>query len=149
MPTFNADQIIGKYLIAKKDLRIWKTPPQPSKNIKGTIWNGITLKKGNSAGMVFSYVGGTGGEPLFWMFQTPGVNSGQIGSYFYVEHKEGNFDVKSLREQGVLTTQEIQEKKEEENKSTTDKILDTFKKFGTYILIGGAVYYGYKAYTKK
>jgi len=149
MPTFNAAQVIGKTLIANKKIAIWKEPKKPSKDIKGTVWGNVYVNDGEPIGVVYSYVGGTGVDPLFWVFQTPGKNIGQLGAFYYVEHKEGNFDITSLREQGVLTTQEIREKEEEENKSTTDKILDTFKKFGTYILIGGAVYYGYKAYKSK
>jgi hypothetical protein len=147
MPEFNAEQIIGKTLYAKKDLPIWKLPRQLSLNDKGIIWKNVSVKKGDSIGEVYSYVGtNTPNDPLFWMFKTPNVNSGQIGAYFYVEHKEGNFDVKSLREQGVLTTKEIKELKADENKSTGDKITDAVKKGGKYILIAGAIFYAIKMY---
>ena len=34
MPTFNAAQVVGKTLFAKKDLAIYKLPPRPSKRTK-------------------------------------------------------------------------------------------------------------------
>lgn len=146
MPTFNAEQIIGKTLFAKKDLAIWKLPRRPSKEQKGTIWKDISVKNGDAIGTVYSYVGGTANDPLFWMFKTPDLNSGQIGAYFYVEHHEGDFDVKSLREQGVLTTKEIEDLKADADKSTGDKITDALKKGGKYILIAAAAFYALKMY---
>jgi hypothetical protein len=146
MPTFNANEIIGKTLIAKKNLPIWKIPPSPSTGFAGVKWDGIQINKGKPAGVVYSYVGGNGIDPLFWAFETPGVNIGQIGSFFYVEHAEGIFDVKSLREQGVLTTQEIEEAEAEANKTGAEKLIDALKKGGKYILIVGSIYIAIKLY---
>ena len=146
MPTFNAAQVVGKTLFAKKDLPIYKLPPRPSQEQNGIVWKGISVKNGDAIGTVYSYIGGTGNDPLFWMFKTPNVNSGQIGAYFYVEHKEGNFDVKSLREQGVLTTKEIEDLKADADKSTGDKIIDALKKGGKYLLIAGAAFFALKMY---
>ena len=147
MPEFNAEQIIGKTLYAKKDLPIWKLPRQPSKNDKGVIWKNVSVQNGDSIGVVYSYVGSnTPNSPLFWMFKTPNANSGQIGAYFYVEHKQGNFDVKSLREQGVLTTKELEELKADEDKPTGVIITDALKKGGKYLLIAAAAFFALKMY---
>lgn len=146
MPTFNASEIVGKTLIANKNLPIWKIPPRPSKNDLGVKWENVQIDRNKPAGVVFSYVGGSAGDPLFWQFQTPGVNQGQIGSFFYVEHAPGLFNVKSLREQGVLTTKEKEDLLEEENKSGGDKLIDALKKGGKYILIVGSIYIAIKLY---
>ena len=146
MPDFNAEQIIGKTLFVKKDMPIWKLPRKPSKNEKGVIWKNISVKDGDAAGVVYSYVGGTGTDPLFWMFKTPNVNSGQIGAYFYIQHETGAFDVKSLRDQGVLTTKELTELKADADKSTGDKITDAVKKGGKYLLIAAAAFFALKMY---
>jgi len=146
MPTFNAAEIIGKTLIAKKDTAIWKQIPIPSQNQKGIIWKNVIVKKGDPIGRVFTYVGGSGVDPLFWAFDTPNVNTGQVGKFFYVEHKQGQFDVNSLREQGVLTTKEIEDLKADENKSTGDKITDALKKGGKYLLIAAGAFFALKMY---
>lgn len=146
MPTFNADEVIGKTLFAKKDIPIWKLPNQPSINQKGIIWKNVIVKKGDPIGRVFTYVGGTGVNPLYWAFDTPNINAGQVGKVFYVQHHEGDFDVKSLREQGVLTTKEKEDLKADEDKSTGDKITDALKKGGKYILIAAAAFFALKMY---
>lgn len=146
MPEFNAEQVIGKTLFARKDLPVWKLPRRPSKNQGGTIFKNVSISKGSPAGIVYSYVGDNVTEPLFWMFKTPNTNSGEIGAYYYVEHKEGNFDVKSLRDQGVLTTKELTEQKANENKSTGDKITDALKKGGKYLLIAAGAFFALKMY---
>ena len=146
MPTFSANEIIGKTLIANKIIDIWKIPAKPSTGEAGIKWTGIYVKKNDAAGVVYSYVGGTGGDPLFWVFETPGVNAGQIGANFYVPHAVGNFNVESLREQGVLTTAERAELEAEENKTTGDKIVEAFKKGGKLLLIAGGIYFAIKMY---
>jgi len=146
MPEYSADEIIGKTLIANKDIKIWKIPAKPSIGEAGVKWSDIYVKKNNAAGVVYSYVGGTGGDPLFWVFDTPGVNVGEIGANFFVPHAVGNFNVKSLKEQGALTTKERADLEAEENKTTGDKIIEAFKKGGKYILIAGGIYFAIKMY---
>ena len=152
MPTFSPTEIIGKTLIANKDLPIWKLPAKPSDNFAGVKWSDVIVKKNNPAGVVYSFVGGTSGDPLFWIFETPGINAGQIGSFFYVQHAEGNFNISSLREQGALTTQERAELEAEENMTLVDKLTRALKTGGKYVLIAGSIYFAfimYKEYKKK
>jgi hypothetical protein len=126
MPTFSADQIVGKSLIAKKTLVVYDLPfyMQGAKKI-------AEIKPGQTAGVVFSYVGGTPGKPLNWEFK------GNAGKMYYIPHVSGYFDVSTLRDQGVQTTQEVQQKAAEENKSTIDKLLDSLKSSGKIVLYGG------------
>ena len=146
MPLFNANEIIGKTLITKKNIPIWKIPPIASSGYPGVKWEGIEVEKGKPVGVVYSYVGGDGINPLFWSFETPGINVGQIGAYFYVEHQEGIFDIRSLREQGVLTTKEREELEAEANKTGAEKLIEALKKGGKYILIAGSIYLAIKLY---
>ena len=146
MPYYNVQQVLGKSLIARVDIPVWKEPRRPSKNIKGTIFKNVQIDKGNQLGVVQGYVGGTGTDPLFWQFDTPSAERGSIGASFWIEHKEGIFDIKNLQEQGALTVGEKTKKDEDQNTSTGDKIIDYIKKGGKYILIAAGLFYGVKLY---
>lgn len=126
MPTFSADQIVGKSLIAKKELAVYDLPfyVPGAKQI-------ARIKPGVTAGVVFSWVGGTPGKPLNWEFK------GNGGKIYYIPHVTGYFDVKALRDQGTQTTTEIEQEKKEDEMSTTDKLAEYFKKSGKVVLYGG------------
>ena len=125
MPTFSADQLTGKTLIAKKPVPLY-TSADKSKKF-------ATVPPGKTVGVVYSYVGGTGGAPLFWMFYAKAAN---VEKAYYAEHIENAFDIPSLKDQGVKTTGEIEKAKEEENLSTADKILEYLKKYAMWAGIG-------------
>jgi hypothetical protein len=126
MPTFSADQIIGKTLIAKKTVTVYDLPfyADGAKVL-------TQVRPGQSIGKVFSYVGGTPGKPLNWQFEGAG------GRMYYVPHVSSYFDVPALRDQGTQTTAEIKEKQESENMSTGDKFAQYLKKSGNVLLYGG------------
>jgi len=126
MPTFSADQIVGKTLTARRTLVAFDLPiyEQGFKKIG-------EIKPGQSAGVVFSYVGGRPGEPLHWQFK------GNNGKMYYIPHLEGNFLISSLRDQGALTTQEIKEKDESANMSTGEQLTAWVKKSGNLIIYAG------------
>jgi hypothetical protein len=126
MPTFSADQIVSKTLIAKKPVPVYDLPfyDKLSKQI-------AVIKPGNTIGVVFSWVGGTPGKPLNWEFK------GNAGKMYYVAHVPGYFNVTSLREQGVQTTDEIQQEQKESEQTTGDKLTAYFKKSGNVLLYGG------------
>lgn len=126
MPTYSADQIIGKTLTARRTLVAYDLPTYMANSQKiGTI------KIGQSAGVVYSYVGGTPGKPLFWQFK------GNNGKDYYIVHQEGAFDVQSLKDQGALTTAEAATKAEEADMSFKDRLAEYFKKSGKIVLYGG------------
>jgi hypothetical protein len=126
MPTFSADQIIGKSLVAIKRVPIFDLPAYDTKATRIGI-----IEPGQTVGVVYSYVGGTPGKFLNWQFYD------QNKKAYYAPQAPGYYDVKALQDQGTLTTKELEEKKEEENKSPFDKILDTLKKGGKVILFAG------------
>jgi len=126
MPTFSADQIVGKSLIAKKTVTVYDLPfYAPGAKVITQVRPGQTL------GVVFSYVGGTPGKPLNWEFK------GNAGKMYYVPHVTGYFDVNALRDQGAQTSAEIKQQQEEEQMSTGDKLTDYLKKSGNVVLYGG------------
>jgi hypothetical protein len=131
MPKFSADQIAGKQLVAKRSVPIYDLPTfDPLKKRIDVI------RPGQTVGTVFSYVGGKGAKLLNWQFIDKNNKT------YYALHDETAFDVKSLQDQGALTTKEETELKADENKGTLEKFLEDLaggaKNVGKYILIGGA-----------
>jgi hypothetical protein len=104
--TYSADDVIGTTLYAKKAIKGLSLPSQNSTVLK-------TYKTGEMIGVVYSYISHTDG--MYWQIEKP-------GGYFYVFHAAGNFSSQALKDQGVLTTTEKIEKKEEENTTTGQKI---------------------------
>lgn len=140
MPSYSADQIIGKTLYAKKPTPVYNLPSfYPNAQKK------IVIKPGQIIGTVYSYVGGQPGQPLNWMYK------GKVGLNevtYYTEHEPDNVDKGLLQDQGVKTTKEIQEEKEEANKSTGDKLIDTLKSVLKYAGIGIGLYLIFKTVYK-
>jgi len=61
---------------------------------------------------------------------------------YYIEHKEGSFDIDALKEQGSLTVKEAAEKKEKENESTKgfiERLLKAGAIIGAVTVIGKAL----------
>jgi hypothetical protein len=131
MPTYSADQIIDKVLIAKKPVPVYDLPPYDklAKQI-------AVVQPSQTVGTVYSYVGGTPGKFLCWQFYDKNNKA------YYAAHVSGYYDVQSLKDQGALTTKEETKLKADENKSTLEKFLEDLsggaKNVGKYILIGGA-----------
>ena len=125
MPLISADQIIGKTLIAKNPFSIYAFPDKDKRV-------GI-VEPGKPVGVVYSFVGGKGGAPLFWLFY---AKAGGIEKAYYAEHDENAFNLPALKEQGVKTTQEIVKEKEEQDKPTSDKIFEFIKKYSIWAGVG-------------
>lgn len=122
MPTFSAADIVGKTLIAKETVPVYSLPNAAvASNLIGSI------APGESVGVVYSWIGGNEGKPLYWQFEST------AGGFYYVMHKAGRFDVRALKDQGALTTAEKQE--QENPKSTLDKILSTLKTVGIFAAV--------------
>jgi hypothetical protein len=127
MPLVSVDQIIGKNLIAKKPVKIYNTPEYFGNSKVVT-----TVKPGLSVGVVDSWVGGTEGKPLYFMF----IAKFPINKPYYAKFEQGAFDYDILREQGVKTVKEQVKEKENENKSTSDKIFEFVKKYAIWAGVG-------------
>jgi hypothetical protein len=139
MPTFSADQIIGKTLIAKKPVPLYTSATK-------RFGSFITVPAGRTVGVVYSYVGGTGGDPLYWMFY---AKLQGIEKAYYAEHLEDAFDGLALKDQGVKTDRQIEEAKKEENLSTGDKILEYLKKYAMWAGIGLAGFLVFREILRK
>lgn len=131
MPSYSADQIIGKVLVAKKPVPVYDLPPYNTQASQIAV-----VQPGQTVGTVYSYVGGTPGKFLCWQFYS---NNNKA---YYAAQVPGYYDVQSLKDQGALTTAEETELKADEDKSTLDKFLESLTqgagKIGKYVLIGGA-----------
>jgi len=122
MPTFSADQIINKTLIAKQPVQIKRLPLDSAPAV-------YTVAVGQPVGSVYSYLEpGPGQSLLYWMFYDSNNRP------FYAEHKEGRFSIQSLTDQGAVTTEELTRQEKEKNETFAQKL----EKYAKYILIGGA-----------
>jgi hypothetical protein len=130
MPTFSADQIIGKTLIAKKPVAIYAAPGQKSI---------ATVAPGDPVGVVYSYIGGTGGNPLFWQFY---VKTAGVEKAYYAKHETDAFNNLSLTDQGVKTTAEIEKEKAQAELTPIERAAGAVGSGVKKILIWGGVYLG-------
>lgn len=125
MPTFNAADIIGKTLVAKSQVPLYRLPNDNAEIV-------YTVSPGQSLGVVQSFLlPGTNRTNLYWQFKDENNN------FYYSEHKQGIYDVKELSDQGALTLQQQQAAATEANLSTGDKI---FRLIKNALLIGAGVY---------
>lgn len=144
---YRASDIIDKTLFAKTDVPIYTAVP-------GYLATGRTLdefkvgtvKAGNWVGRVDTWISpnpAAGRANIWWQFY-PAEN---YAKPYYAEHKEGRYDISALREQGVLSIEEIrkieEKKKEEENKPWYQSVIDgTIGKalpWVAFIVIGSVV----------
>jgi hypothetical protein len=125
MPTFNAADIIGKTLVAKSNVPLYRFADDDA----AVVYN---VSPGQSVGKVESYLlPAANRNNLYWQFKD------QNGKFYYAEHKQGIFDVRELAAQGALTLQEQQAAAVEASLTTGDKI---FRLIKNALLIGAGVY---------
>ena len=125
MPTFNAGDVIGKTLIAKKNIPLVRQPADDAV----VIYN---VAPGQSVGNVDTFLlPNENRSSLYWSFKDAN------GKNYFAKHAVGNFDVKELQEQGLLTLQQQQEAVIEASLSTGDKIFRLIKNIA---LIGASAY---------
>jgi hypothetical protein len=135
---YDVSDIIDKTLFPKYTVDVYSNTPD-----KGGKKIGV-IKGGNPAGTVYSWVQDSVTKKIWWQFQG-------AGSFYYIEHAAGRFDVSNLKQQGVLTVAEkIEvEKKKEQEQNQADRpwyeklgegVSDTLKT-GLWI-VGGAIVLG-------
>jgi len=123
---YPVDQLVDKGVYAKTTTKLYRffdTKPE------------FQVAKGGYVGKVYSWISRTDG--IWLMFET---NSVQIREkyptgVYYVKASDISDD--ALKEQGTKTSEQLKEKEEEEQKSTTDKVLGTVKT----IALGGVGIY--------
>jgi len=110
MPTFNAADIIGKTLVARKTTDIVRAPSDNAEVV-------FEAGPGSTIGTVYSYLLPSANRTnLYWVFED------QNNRPYYVEHKPGQFDISTIKGQGVLTLEEKQQAAEAAAETTSDKI---------------------------
>jgi len=125
MATYNANEIIGKTLIAKKSIEILRIANDDAPAV-------YTASPNETIGVVYSYLlPSPSRKNLYWMFYD------QNNKPYYAEHSTGKFDIKSLANQGALTIEEKKEAMEAAAESTSDKI---FRYVKNGALLMAAVY---------
>jgi hypothetical protein len=134
MPTFNAGDVIGKTLIAKRNIPLFRQPADDAQ----VIYN---VSPGQSVGNVDTFLlPNENRSSLYWSFKDAN------GKNYYAKHAVGIYDVKELQQQGLLTLQEQQAAEIEASLSTGDKIFRLIKNIA---LIGAGVYLLKEVISKK
>jgi len=118
MPTFNADQIIDKTLIAKVNIPIYRYAEDGAP----VVYN---VNAGSSVGVVYSYLMPSSARSnLYWMFKD------QNDKFYYTEHKAGIYDISALQQQGALTSAQLLQQQQQAaaaNLPLSDKIFKLIK----------------------
>jgi hypothetical protein len=125
MPLYSAEQIINKTLIAKRPVKLYRIANDNAPVI-------YTVNPGDNVGKVYSYLNpNENRQTIYWAFYD------DSNKPYYAAHKTGDFDIKTLSEQGALTVQQQAEEAAAQNMTTGDKVLKLVQK---YLLIGAGVY---------
>lgn len=120
MATYSANEIIGKTLIARRPVNLYRAANDNAQSI-------YEVEPGQNVGKVYSYLSpGDTRSVLYWQFYD------QNGRPYYAKHLTGNFDISSLSEQGALTVEEQAEQAAEAEQTTSDKIFSTIKLLALY-----------------
>jgi len=124
MATYSADDIVGKSLIAKRAINVYR-----GNDLTQSVY---TIKPGQTVGTVVSYLmPNDSREVLYWMFNDAN------GRAYYTKQVAGNYDIKTIKEQGVLTLDEKKKKEEAADQTTGDKLLSLLQKG----FIGAGLFY--------
>jgi len=120
MSTYSATEIIGKTLIARQPVNLYRAANDSAQKI-------YTVEPGQTVGKVYSYLSpGQNRSSLYWAFYD------ESGRPYYARHITGNFDISSLSEQGALTVQEQAQQEAEAQMTTSDKIFRLIKLIALY-----------------
>ena len=132
---YDAGEVVDRTLITKKALPYYSSPPQAGYIPKPAG----TFPAGTAAGMVYSYLPvdpAKNRTTLWWMFYPGGLG----GSYYYMPHHEGDFDIQSLRDQGAESEDEKNNPKE-----WYEKVLGQVLPVVVIAVLGAAAIKGYFA----
>ena len=135
---YDVSQVVDKTLVAAKDLAVYDGYPTKTYTPKQVG----TVRAGYPAGIVYSWINADPGSnrgTLWWMFY-PATSS---GSYYFIPHNKGDFDISNLREQGVITVEEQQTAEDEQNKEWYEKVLDRIVPIALVAVLGAAAIRGY------
>ena len=119
MATFTADQIIGKELFPLVQTSFYTNP----NNTKSAG----TIKAGNTAGIVYSWVKDANGN-LYWSLFD------KNNKPYYIRHRTGLFDINALKAQKAKTVEQIDKEAADKTLFETNKVEYYLRKYGIYIL---------------
>jgi hypothetical protein len=128
---YDAGQVIGKTLKAKKDIPVYKSPIDSPDNKPM-----YSVKAGYPVGVVWSYLqpNGTDRTGLWWMFENDPYSKFK---YYYVKHDPNGFDVSLIKQQmqaeGIKDVATLAQEAVDANLTLEQKIV----KYAKYA--GGAV----------
>ena len=116
MASFNASDIIGKTLYAKKTLVVKNLPSDNAPSL-------YSVSSGQMVGIVDSYIEPKAGRNsnLYWKLTGPTPK--------YIEHKEGNFSDKAITTQGGVSLEQQKINEEKANETFGQKI----ERYGIWI----------------
>jgi hypothetical protein len=117
MAVYNANDIIGKSLIAKRRVNVYSIAKTDHR------YRLAFVKPGNSVGIVKSFIQRPDG--IWWEFDRP-LNAGT----YYVKQQAGAFDISNLQKQGVLTVEEKAEQARQEELSWYERLLENTSSVG-------------------
>jgi hypothetical protein len=112
---YDVSQLVGKTLFAEIDVPVYNSVPDKY----GVPAKAGTVKAGAPVGVVYSWVDANPAEnrpTLWWVFENQ-------GRYYYAPHAKGMYDLEKLRDQGVLTDEELEQLKAQQNKEWWEKAL--------------------------
>ncbi len=125
---YGADQIVNKTLVAKRQVPVYRFPADNQKSFG-------SVATGQPVGVVYAWIAPNPAENrsgLWWQFYDA------TNKTYYAPHNENWYSIDALKQQGVLSTQEIidaeKEKEDLENLPWYERLL---KKYGVWVL--GAV----------
>lgn len=130
--TYDAGQVIGKTLTAKKDIPIYKAPLDRADN-KPMYY----VKAGYPVGVVWSWLdpNGTDRTGLWWMFENDPYSKFK---YYYAKHDPNGFSKSDLKQQmdaaGIKDVATQAQEALDANLTTEQKILKYAKYAGGAIL---------------
>lgn len=136
--TYSADEIVDKTLFTKKSLPYYDSVP--SKYNTATVIG--TIGAGLAAGQVYSYIDADPYEnrdTLWWMFYPGGLS----GNYYYMPHRQGDFDMAKLEAQGVLSEEQKRIAEADANKKWYEKLFDKALPAVVIAIVGAAAVRGY------
>jgi hypothetical protein len=132
---YDVSQLVGKTLFARSDVPVYDGVP----DAYGWPVQTGTIRAGAPVGVVYSWVDAdpTENRPtLWWMFQN-------AGGYYYAPHARGYYDLEKLRDQGVLTDEEIAALEESKNKEWWEKALGMVIPAAVIAVLGASAIRGY------
>jgi hypothetical protein len=134
--TYSVNQIIGKTLIAKRRIDLYRGSQLPNGNSFAFV------AAGGSVGVVYSYI--TVDGLFFWMFLD------NTNTAYYAPHGVGFYDISALQQQGALNTQQVLEQQQEQQNSIFPDLpsFDILPDFNDIILPVGLLILGVTAIKK-